>query len=257
MEIVIGIIIGLAAGVLATGLAGYRWMQSRLSSHATEQAEFVEAAQAQAETIRREAQVAAREEGVKLRSDLDEQLALKRREAADVEARAKATEREVTARLKDVERREQSVTDREANTISALDAAEKARAGQLAELERVSGLTTQEAKDEFLTRTEELARRDAAKLVRQVEEEAQADARKRARDIVGDALQRVAASHASEMTVSVVALPSDDLKGRIIGREGGTFALSSISPESSSSSTTLLKPSFSRPSTASVARLRR
>ena len=220
MEIVIGIIIGVAAGVLATAFAGYRWLQSRLSSHATEQAELVEAARAEAETIRREAQVVAREESVKLRAELDEQLAVKRREAADVEARAKATEGEVKARLQDVERREQSIADRESNTAAALETAEKARADQLGELERVSGLTTQEAKDQFLARTEELARRDAAKLVRQVEEEAQADARKRARDIVGDALQRVAASHASEMTVSVVALPSDDLKGRIIGREG-------------------------------------
>ena len=220
MEIVIGIIIGVVAGVLAAALAGHRWVQKRLASHATEQTELVEAARAEAETIRREGQVAAREEGVKLRGELDEQLALKRREAADIEARAKATDGEVTGRLKDVERREQSIADREANTAAALETAEKARADQLAELERVSGLTTQEARDQFLARTEELARRDAAKLVRQVEEEAQADARKRARDIVGDALQRVAASHASEMTVSVVALPSDDLKGRIIGREG-------------------------------------
>ena len=220
MEIVIGIIIGAAAGVFVTALAGYRWMQGRLFSHAAEQEELVQGARAEAETIRREAQVAAREEGVKLRADLDEELSLKRREAADIEGRAKTVDREVNGRLKEVERREQSLADREENVVSALEAAEKARTEQLAELERLAGLTTQEATDQLLTRTEDLARRDAAKLVRQVEEEAQSEARKRARDIVGDALQRVAASHAAEMTVSVVALPSDDLKGRIIGREG-------------------------------------
>ncbi len=220
MEIVIGIIIGAAAGVLVTAAAGYRWLQSRLSSHASEQAELLEAARAEGETIRREAQVAAREESVKLRAELDEELVEKRREAAEIEARSEATQRELRSRQGEVERREQSLADREANTAAALVAAEDAQKEQLEQLEQLSGMTTQEAKDQLLTQTEELARRDAAKMVRQVEEEAQAEARARARDIVGDALQRVAASHASEMTVSVVELPSDDLKGRIIGREG-------------------------------------
>src|SRR5262249_50587697 len=91
---------------------------------------------------------------------------------------------------------------------------------ELQELERISGLTIGEAKTEVLTRSEELVRHELARRVRQLEEEAQTEAKRRARNLVADALQRVAANHASEATVSLVELPSDDMKGRIIGREG-------------------------------------
>jgi ribonuclease Y len=91
---------------------------------------------------------------------------------------------------------------------------------QLRELERISALTVEEAKKQVLERSEELVRHDLARMVRQLEEEARTDAKRRARNLVADALQRVAASHAAETTVSIVELPSDDMKGRIIGREG-------------------------------------
>ena len=95
-----------------------------------------------------------------------------------------------------------------------------AKEQELAELERISGMTVNEAKAEVLQRSEELVRHELARRVRQMEEEAQSEARRRARNLVADALQRVAASHAAETTVSLVELPSDDMKGRIIGREG-------------------------------------
>ena len=91
---------------------------------------------------------------------------------------------------------------------------------QQAALERLSGMTLQEAKAQLLQRGEELARHDLARRVRMLEEEARAESKRRARNLVADALQRVAASHAAETTVTVVELPSDDMKGRIIGREG-------------------------------------
>src|SRR5581483_10261502 len=96
----------------------------------------------------------------------------------------------------------------------------QAKAAQLATLERIAGMTLSEAKVRLLERGEELARHDLARRVRQLEEEARAESKRRARNLVADALQRVAASHAAETTVSVIELPSDDLKGRIIGREG-------------------------------------
>src|SRR5207253_9043954 len=86
--------------------------------------------------------------------------------------------------------------------------------------ERMSGLTVNEAKAQVLSRSEELVRHELARRVRRLEEEAQVEARRRARNLVADSLQRVAASHAAETTVSIVELPSDDMKGRIIGREG-------------------------------------
>src|SRR5436853_151578 len=96
----------------------------------------------------------------------------------------------------------------------------RATNAQLAELERIGGMTLGEAKAHLLEVGEELVRHDLARRVRQLEEEARTESKRRARNLVADALQRVAASHAAETTVSVVELPSDDMKGRIIGREG-------------------------------------
>src|SRR6266545_19573 len=95
-----------------------------------------------------------------------------------------------------------------------------ARDSELTELERISGMTVNEAKTHLLGRSEELIRHELARRVRQAEEVARAEAKRRARNLVADALQRVAANHASETTVSLIELPSDDMKGRIIGREG-------------------------------------
>jgi ribonucrease Y len=96
----------------------------------------------------------------------------------------------------------------------------QAKTAQQEALERVAGMTLQEAKAYLLERGEELVRHDLARRVRMLEEEARAESKRRARNLVADALQRVAASHAAETTVSVVELPTDDMKGRIIGREG-------------------------------------
>ena len=95
-----------------------------------------------------------------------------------------------------------------------------AKERELAELERISGMSTTQARDMLMTQAEELARHDMAKLVRQVDEEAKLEADRRARNILSVAIQRTASGHTAETTVSVVQLPSDDLKGRIIGREG-------------------------------------
>jgi ribonucrease Y len=119
-----------------------------------------------------------------------------------------------------VERREQGLLDREGHLKQLQDETKAAKDAELRELERISGLTVEEAKKQILERSEELVRHDLARMVRQLEEEARGDAKRRARNLVADALQRVAASHAAETTVSIVELPSDDMKGRIIGREG-------------------------------------
>jgi ribonuclease Y len=117
-------------------------------------------------------------------------------------------------------RREQGVSDRETHARSLQDDLKEARDRAVAELERISSLTVGEAKAEVLNRSEELVRHELARRVRQAEEEAATEAKRRARNLVADALQRVAASHAAETTVTIVELASDDMKGRIIGREG-------------------------------------
>src|SRR5581483_9119685 len=132
----------------------------------------------------------------------------------------RSKEEAVERRLVELERREQGVTDRETHARQLQEELKLAREQELKELERISGLTVNEAKAQVLARSEEQVRHELGRRVRQLEEEAHQEARRRARNLVADALQRVAASHAAETTVSIVELPSDDMKGRIIGKEG-------------------------------------
>ena len=162
----------------------------------------------------------AREHALKLRADLEQELKDRRAEIIKIEERVAAKEGGIDQRLTELERREQGLLDREAHLKQLQEESKTAKDEQLRELERISGLTVEEAKRHVLERTEELVRHDLGRMVRQMEEEARTDAKRRARNLVADALQRVAASHAAETTVSLVELPSDDMKGRIIGREG-------------------------------------
>ena len=157
---------------------------------------------------------------VKLREEVERELNERQSEALRTQERLAARESELERRLDEVERREQGVADREVHARALQEELKAAKERELEELERVSGMTVNDAKAEVLTRSEELVRHELARRVRQLEEEAQSEARRRARNLVADALQRVAASHAAETTVSLVELPSDDMKGRIIGREG-------------------------------------
>ena len=174
----------------------------------------------EAETIRREAKIEAREEAVRLRSEVEREIAEQRSRITKIEERVLAREDEVERRQKEIERREQGLADREIHVKELQDDLKQAKQRELEELERVSGMTVNEAKARLLSQSEELIRHDLARRVRQLDEEAQGEAKRRARNLVADALQRVAASHAAETTSSLIELPSDDMKGRIIGREG-------------------------------------
>jgi len=218
--LVVGILIGLAVGTLGAYFVARFFLGGRLAAVREERERLLADAERDADAIRREAQVEAREHAVKLRAEIDEELKDRRAEIIKIEERVLEKETEIDAKLREFERREQSIMEREAGLISLQQEVEQGRDGQLRELERISGMTVNEAKQELLGRSEELVRHEMARMVRQIEEEAQAEAKQRARNLVADALQRVAASHAAEMTVSLVQLPSDDLKGRIIGREG-------------------------------------
>jgi ribonucrease Y len=215
--LILGIVLGLLLGVFA----GARLLVSRRAAASELERERLGAdAERSAESIRREAQVEAREQALRLRAEVERELEDRRAEVVKSQERAAAKEDEAGRRLVELERREQGVLDRETHLRQLQDEMKTAKDEQLRELERISGLTAEEAKRSVLERSEELVRHDLARMVRQLEEEARTDAKRRARNLVADALQRVAASHAAETTVSLVELPSDDMKGRIIGREG-------------------------------------
>ena len=222
MMILIGLLIfGIGLGLALGIFVGSRLLSSRRAgTAAADNLRLSEEAKRAAEAIRREAQVEAREEALKLRADVERELHGKRAEIIKIEERVLTKEEDIDRKLTELERREQGLADRESHLKAMQEEMKAATDQQLKELERISGMTVEEAKRHLLERSEELVRHEMARMVRQMEEEARTDAKRRARNLVADALQRVAASHAAETTVSTVELPSDDMKGRIIGREG-------------------------------------
>jgi ribonuclease Y len=220
MLVVIGIGIGLVIGVGLAFLSLYAFTGSRLAAARRTRQLLVSEARRDAEALKRESRIAAREESIKLRAAIEDEVASRRNDAIKIEERILTKEEEIDAKLTELGRREQGVADREQHTRQLQEELKQARDSELVELERISGMTVNEAKQHLLDRSEELIRHELARRVRQAEEEARGEAKRRARNLVADALQRVAASHASETTVSLIELPSDDMKGRIIGREG-------------------------------------
>jgi len=154
------------------------------------------------------------------RDGFEEELLARRSELARLEERLRAKESSLELQAQELNERERSLEDRRRNLDHTREELKSEKARQLRELERVSGLSAGQAKQILMHELEDNLRHDSARVIRQVEEETRRDADRRARSILAAVMQRVASSHAVETTVSVVELKSDELKGRIIGREG-------------------------------------
>ncbi len=154
------------------------------------------------------------------REDADADLRARRGELARLEERLRAKEASADSRLAELEARERSIENKARSLQVTKERIEDDRQSQLRELERVAGLSAGQAKQILMSELEDELRHESARLIRQVEEETRHDADRRARSILAACMQRVAAGHAVESTVSTVELKSDELKGRIIGREG-------------------------------------
>jgi ribonuclease Y len=153
-------------------------------------------------------------------ADTAEELGERRAEITRLEERILQREESLERRLTEVDARERGLNERALDMERKAEALKLAAEEHLRELERVAGMSRAHAKQALLRETEADARHEAARMVRQIEEEARRDAARRVRNILATSMQRLAAGHAAETTVSVVELPSDDMKGRIIGREG-------------------------------------
>ena len=209
-------IIAAAAGFFARKYLG----EAKIFSAEEAAAKIVDDAQRQAEAVQREARVKLKDEMHQLRIQTDAEVKERRQELTQLENRLLTREEALDDLQKDMARREQSVTDREAHYRKVVEEVETARTEQQRQLEAISGLSKDQAAEIILKRTEDEVRHDMAKLVRAIEEEARHEGDRRAKDILSICIQRNAASHVADTTVSVVPLPSDDMKGRIIGREG-------------------------------------
>jgi ribonucrease Y len=214
------IALALAGGACAGVLLEHGRRRGRIGDAQREAERILEDARRQADAQVKEARVTAREELLAQRTEQERDLAERRAEIIKIEERLAANQGQLESTLEDLARRDQSISDREVHAKALQEELKVARDAQVAELEKVAGMTAAQGRDALMTKLEEECRADMAKLVRRIEEEARLESDKRARNILSVAIQRTASGHTAETTVSVVQLASDDLKGRIIGREG-------------------------------------
>jgi ribonuclease Y len=230
-----GIILGILVGVIvgfAVGAVYQRKQAAGVLGSAQEQARAVlEDARRQAETAQREAAVEARdaalqsrqaaeEESTRVRSQAESEARTRILEVQRREERLLVREETIEGKLITLDRRESGLEERERAADATRRELEQAMEEQRRRLEQVASMTAVEAKSILMKQVEEEAKRDAMGLVRDLEQQAREEAERRARKIVTLAIQRVASEQTSESTVAVLPLPSDDMKGRIIGREG-------------------------------------
>jgi ribonuclease Y len=219
LPIVVALVLGLIA-LLGGFWLGYRWKQrqdaQRLAS-AKQQAEaLVAEAQEKARTIELEAKDAA----LAIRNEAEAEAMRRRREISRLEERAQRRLEQLDARSEALEQRERRLNQRQSQIDKRFAELEKAEAEYQAELQRIAAMTQEEAREELLRRTEAMARNDMARVLRQVEMEVAEMADRKAREVITLAIERLASEIVAESTVTSVPLPNEEMKGRIIGRQG-------------------------------------
>ena len=225
--LIVAIVIGLVLGFIVNRLIA----SSSSKNAAREAASLVEDAKKQAETLRREAAVEAKDEALRYKQEMEKENKERMREVRSAENRIAQREESLDRRVESLDAREHQLSSlqgqverRERDVEEAENAIERHREEAQVEinqaLERAAGMSPQEAKEELLETIHDEVTRESAVIIRDAETRTKAEADKKAREILSLAIQRVAADHSAESTVSTIHIPSDDLKGRIIGREG-------------------------------------
>jgi len=214
--LIIGIVISLVAGAVIGYLLRQLQIERAVRGRMVEAERMIDEAQAQTKEI----ELKARDQALRIRDDAEGEISRKRAELSKEDERLQQRRAENDRRLDQLEKREQTLNKRQSTVDRRSNELDDRLAEILVELERVSSMTREEAKNQLLQEVERESRGDMVRIIRQIEEEAQAEGDKRARHLIADAIQRVASDHVSEITVAAVSLPSDDMKGRIIGRNG-------------------------------------
>ncbi len=223
MAIVLPIIVGLCAlgiGILVGYIMRKSMGEKTIGNAETKARNLILDAENKAETIKKELVLEAKEEAHRQRNDAEKEIRERRNEIQKSERRLIQKEESIDKKLENIERKEESITSKEKNISKKQQEIDRLVKQQLEELEKISGYTVDEAKDIILQKVEHEARNEAAVLYKEIENKARDEADKKAKEIITGAIQRCAADHVAESTVSVVPLPSDEMKGRIIGREG-------------------------------------
>ena len=213
---VIALVIGILAGYIIRKSVG----EKAIGSAEQKAKNLILDAENRSETIRKEYILEAKEEAHKLRSDADREIRERRSEISKSERRLIQKEESIDRKLENIEKKEESITNKEQSIISKQKELDHVINQQTEELERISGCSVEEAKAILLENTEKEIRYEASVMIKEIESKAKEEADKKAKEIITGAIQRCAADHVAESTVSVVPLPNDEMKGRIIGREG-------------------------------------
>ena len=216
LAVIIAVIVGGAAGYMARK----RSAEAQIGSAEQEALKIVSDAEAKGEARKKELMLEAKEDIHRLRQELDRDTKERRSEISRQERRVVQKEENLDRKLDSVEKKEEQLARKESRIDKTQQAIDEMHAKQKTELERISGLTSDEAKTILMAETEEELKHEKAVKIKEYEQQTKDEADKKARDILSIAIQRCAADHVAETTVSVVALPNDEMKGRIIGREG-------------------------------------
>ena len=224
LQIVIAVVITLIVTAIVTYFvttAYHKNVANAKIGNAEDRArEIIDEAVKAAETKKREAMLEAKEESIKVKNDLDKEVKERRAEIQRSERRVVQKEENLDKKLESIERREAGFAAKEEEINKQKAQIAKLNEERLQELERISGLTSEQAKEYLLKTVEEDVKLDTAKMIKEMENKAKEEADKKAKDYVVTAIQKCAADHVAETTISVVQLPNDEMKGRIIGREG-------------------------------------
>lgn len=213
---VVMVLIGLGVGYLMRKNIA----EGKLNRAETEAARIIADGERVAEAKKKEALVEAKEEIHQMRTEVEKENRDRRSELQRLERRILQKEEHLDNKLETLEKKEDSLHRKEQEVTTIRERVEELYKKEMAELERISGMTFDEAKNILLSNVERDIRHETAILVKDLEQQAKDEAEKNAREIIAAAIQRCAADHVAESTVSVVALPNDEMKGRIIGREG-------------------------------------
>ena len=213
-------LISLILGFVIGTIVRKKIAESKIQSAEQEAKRLVDLAKVEAENMKKEEIFKAKEEIMNSRKELDQEIKERRSEVQKQESRMIQKEENLDRRSENLEKKEKSLEQEERSIEIQKNEVEELKVKELEELQKISGLSTEEAKEFLLTQMESEITSEKAKLIKDLNQKAKEEANKNAKELISYAVQKCAADHTSETTVSIVNLPSDDMKGRIIGREG-------------------------------------
>lgn len=221
MELTLGVVVLLiVVDVLVVGAVAYFITRFAINRFRQEQMSRADNIVAVANESARAIELEAKDKALRSVQEAETEIMRRRQEVAREDERVQKRRADLDNRMERLEQREQALNKRQSSIDRRLNEIDKAYAQQMVELQRIAQMSLEEARAVVLAEAEKEGRSDMARIIRQIEAEARAEGEKRAREVIADAIQRVASEHVSEVTTSVVVLPNEEMKGRIVGRNG-------------------------------------